>query len=541
MAVDMATNMMNGTKNHDFHEAFGPSDVHEGTTENPKAVVRECSMGSHFPGLSGTCMRNGTETPLLRSFINGNWGSTEETVPLENPATGRVIAHIPRNQFKDVEQAVSAAEIAFKSWGSTGTEERAKLLDKIADGIEKNCEFLAKLESEDSGKTLQMARTIDIPRAVQNFRFYAGQIRHDSTDCHLMDSAVNYSLRVPLGICGLITPWNLPLYLLSWKVAPALAMGNCIVAKPSELTPRTATALADIIKEAGVPDGVFNLLHGYGHEVGQAIIEHPKIVGISFTGGTVTGRKVAATAAPMFKKLSLELGGKNPTIVFADCDLEKTVAGACRSAFTNSGQVCLAGSRIFVERSIYQEFLEKFVEKAKSMTVGDPNDPNTQLGPVSSYQHLEKIRWYLDKAEEEGGRILCGGKQSPPLPAGFENGFFISPTVIDGLSPDSTPSKEEIFGPVCTVHPFEAEDELLEAANNVRYGLAGSIWTNNLNRAHRLASKVQVGILWINCWLLRDLRTPFGGVKDSGIGREGGKHSLEFYSEYRNVCIKYDA
>jgi aminomuconate-semialdehyde/2-hydroxymuconate-6-semialdehyde dehydrogenase len=299
--------------------------------------------------------------------------------------------------------------------------------------------------------------------------------------------------------------------------------------------------LGDIIKAAGVPDGVFNLVHGYGHEVGQAIIEHPKIAGISFTGGTATGQKVAATAAPMFKKLSLELGGKNPTIVFADCDLEKTVAGACRSAFTNSGQVCLAGSRVFVERSIYKEFLEKFVEKAKSMVVGDPNDQTTQLGPVSSYQHLEKIRWYLTKAEEEGGRIMCGGKETPPLPSGFENGFFISPTVIDGLSPESTPSKDEIFGPVCTVHPFDSEDDLVEAANNVRYGLAGSIWTSDLSRAHRLASRIEVGILWINCWLLRDLRTPFGGVKDSGIGREGGKHSLEFYSEYRNVCIKYDA
>ena len=317
------------------------------------------------------------------------------------------------------------------------------------------------------------------------------------------------------------------------------AMGNCVIAKPSELTPRTATALADIVNEAGVPRGVFNLLHGYGVEVGQAIIEHPKITAISFTGGTVTGRKVAATAAPMFKKLSLELGGKNPTIVFGDCDLEQTVEGACRSAFTNSGQVCLAGSRVFVERSIYDEFVKRFVEKANKMVVGDPFDSNTQLGPVSSAGHLEKIMSYIRQAEEENGTILCGGRKSPVVPSGFESGHFIRPTVIEGICVDSPVSKEEIFGPVCTVHPFSSEEELVASVNNVEYGLAGSIWTSDLSRAHRLAHKVRVGILWINCWLLRDLRTPFGGVKNSGMGREGGRHSLEFYSEYRNVCIKY--
>ena len=316
-------------------------------------------------------------------------------------------------------------------------------------------------------------------------------------------------------------------------------MGNCVIAKPSELTPRTATALADIINEAGAPRGVFNLLHGYGEEVGQSIIEHPKISAISFTGGTVTGRKVASTAAPMFKKLSLELGGKNPTIVFGDCDLEQTVQGACFSAFTNSGQVCLAGSRIFVERNIYDEFVKRFVEMANSMVVGDPSNGNTQLGPVSSAGHLEKIMSYIRQAEEEKGTILCGGREPPAVPLGFENGHFIRPTVIEGISVDSPVSREEIFGPVCTVHPFTTEEELVQAVNNVEYGLAGSIWTSDLSRAHRLAHKVRVGVLWVNCWLLHDLRSPFGGVKNSGMGRHGGRHSLEFYSEFRNVCIRY--
>lgn len=409
------------------------------------------------------------------------------------------------------------------------------MLDRVADAIKARAVELATLESEDAGKTLRMASTIDIPRAEANFRFFAGQIRHDETGCFMMGDALNYTLRSPIGIAGLITPWNLPLYLLSWKVAPALAMGNCIVAKPSELTPRTACILADILSGI-LPPGVFNLVHGYGGEAGKALIAHPDVRCISFTGGTATGKIVAATAAPMFKKLSLELGGKNSTVVFASANFEDTVAGIVRSAFTNQGQVCLAGSRVFIERPVYDRYVEAVVAKVSSMKVGDPKAADTDLGPVSSLQHREKVESYVALARELGGTILCGGDR-PVLPAPFSEGAFVNPCVIAGLSPRSRVSMEEIFGPVITLHPFDTEAEVIEDVNAVCYGLAGSVWTSDLTQAHRVAAKIESGIVWVNCWLHRDLRTAFGGVKDSGVGREGGKFSLEFYSEYKNVCV----
>lgn len=461
-----------------------------------------------------------------------------------DPARGDVIARIPRSGAADVDAAVRAAREAFEgAWGRTPTTERARLLDAIADRIEARQEELAALESLDTGKPIKLAAGIDIPRAIANFRFFAGAIRHDRTDCHLTDGppgpALNYTLRRPLGVVGLISPWNLPLYLLSWKVAPALGMGNAVVAKPSELTPLTASALAEIVAEVGLPPGAFNLVHGLGPEAGQALVEHPRVAGVSFTGGTATGARVAATAAPVFKKLSLELGGKNPTLVFTDADLDRAVEGAVRAAFTNQGQVCLCGSRLLVERSVHDRFLEAFVARVRALRVGDPKDPTTDLGALVSRAHRDKVEGYLRLAREEGGRVLCGGER-PSLPAPLDQGAFLTPAVVAGLPATCRTATEEIFGPVVTVHPFDSEAEALAMANGVRYGLSASVWTRDLDRAHRVAGALEAGMVWVNTWLLRDLRTPFGGVKDSGVGREGGAYSLEFFSEPRNVCIKLE-
>jgi aminomuconate-semialdehyde/2-hydroxymuconate-6-semialdehyde dehydrogenase len=441
----------------------------------------------------------------MQNYINGEFVDAMSGAILEDiePARGITYATIPRSGADDVESAVAAARAAFPAWSKTSTLYRATFLDKIADAIEAWGAELAAMESKDSGKTLKMAQNVDIPRSVANFRFFAGQLRHDETGCFPMHDALNYTIRAAIGVAGLISPWNLPLYLLSWKVAPALACGNTVIAKPSEITPRTASALAQIIHAIGLPPGVFNLVHGLGGEAGQALVAHSDVPLISFTGGTSTGKVVASTCAPLFKKVSLELGGKNATVVFADSDLTTVVAGAVRSAFTNNGQVCLSGSRVFVERSIYDAFEAKFISAVKALKCGDPSDPHIDVGPVSSGVHKDKILSYVRLAVEEGGTIACGGEVPAGLPEVNKGGYFVQPCVITGLRPSSRVATEEIFGPVCTLHAFDSEDEVVMAVNSSRYGLAGSIWTQNLTRAHRVARNVHSGLLWINCWLHR--------------------------------------
>ena len=482
-----------------------------------------------------------SDVAILHNFVGGEFiaPSTGQYIDNVNPAVGEVIAHVPRSTRDDVNAAVAAAREAFADWSQRSFTERADLLDAVADRILERHDELVALESRDTGKPVKLAGMVDIPRSVSNFRFFAGAVRHDATDFHAMQGqgAINYTLRKPVGVAGLITPWNLPLYLLSWKVAPALAMGNTIVAKPSEMTPMSATILAEIFDEVGAPKGIFNLVHGLGHEAGQSIVEHPDVSLVSFTGGTVTGRKVAATAAPMFKKLSLELGGKNPTIVFADADFDEAVAGAVRAGFTNQGQVCLCGSRVLVQRPIFEAFSKAFAERVSAMKMGDPSQPETDVGALVSLAHREKVEGYISLGREEGGTILAGG-QRPDLGEALAGGAFLEPTVITGLEPNSRTATEEIFGPVVTLHPFDTEEEAIAIANGVAYGLAASVWTSSLKCAHRVSEKLDSGMVWVNTWLLRDLRVPFGGMKESGVGREGGKHSLSFFSESRNVCIK---
>jgi len=476
----------------------------------------------------------------VRNYIDGAFVDAHSADRIDDicPADGSLLASIPRSGTQDVDRAAAAAGEALRGpWGKTSVEDRARLLESIADAIEARADEFAELESRDQGKPKTLAAAVDIPRAVANFRFFAGAIRHDHTDFHPMAGALNYTLRRPVGVMGLITPWNLPLYLLTWKVAPALAMGNTIVAKPSELTPLTANALASVFDEIGAPKGIFNLVHGLGAEAGDAIVGHPDIAGISFTGGTSTGALVAAKAAPKFKKLSLELGGKNPTVVFADCDFDAAVEGAARAGFANQGEICLCGSRLLIERSIHDRFLAALVARVSALVVGDPAAADTQVGALVSESHRDKVEGYVRLGVEEGGTIECGGER-PQLPAPLDGGYYLQPTVISGLPSTCRTATEEIFGPVVTVHPFDSEDEALEMANGVRYGLAASLWTSNLSRAHRVSEALESGMVWVNTWLLRDLRVPFGGMKDSGVGREGGRYSLEFFSESRNICIK---
>ncbi len=455
-----------------------------------------------------------------------------------NPAFGEVYSQIPDSDSADVELAVKAAEKAFPAWSVTPASERSKILVKIADLIDDNLEQLALAESIDNGKPLKLAKIVDIPRASHNFRFYATGILHNHTAAHAMeDTAINYTLRHPIGIAGCISPWNLPLYLFTWKIAPALASGNCVVAKPSEITPMTAFLLSELCIKAGLPAGVLNIIHGTGPKVGSAITSHKDIPVISFTGGTKTGEEISRVAAPMFKKLSLELGGKNPNIIFADCDFADAVKTSVHSAFSNQGEICLCGSRMFVERSIYDSFVRAFVESVKGLKVGDPLEPDTRVGAIVSKQHYEKILSYISLAKEEGGRVLCGGSKIQ-LDGKLSGGWYIEPTIIEGLSYNCRTNQEEIFGPVVTIMPFDSEEEVLGYANSTRYGLASIIWTQNLKRAHRVASKLHSGIVWINCWLLRDLRTPFGGMKQSGVGREGGFEALDFFTEEKNICVK---
>ena len=471
----------------------------------------------------------------LQNFINGRFSPPASGAYFDDigPATGDVIAEVPDSDARDVDAAVRAATAAFPGWSRTPVAQRSKLLIRLADLIEKNLEEHARLESHDSGKTVSLPRRQDIPRAVANLRFFATAILHDATEAHPTDGvALNYTLRQPMGVAGLISPWNLPLYLLTWKIAPAIAAGNTCVAKPSELTPLTANRLAELSLEAGIPAGVINIVHGLGAKAGDALTVHPKVPLISFTGGTVTGAKVATAAAPHFKKVSLELGGKNPNLIFADADLTEAVNTSIRSSFSNQGEICLCGSRIFVERSIHDRFVEQFVEATMKMRIGDPSDESTDVGALISAAHLDKVSGYVDLAREEGGSILSGGKRVD------RPGFFFEPTVITGLGCDCRVLQEEIFGPVVTITPFDGEDEAVSFANSTRYGLSASLWTRDLQRAHRVASALDAGTVWINCWLLRDLRVPFGGMKESGVGREGGFESLRFFTEAKNVCVK---
>jgi aminomuconate-semialdehyde/2-hydroxymuconate-6-semialdehyde dehydrogenase len=450
-----------------------------------------------------------------------------------NPATADVIARIPASDERDVDAAVRAARAAFPAWSRTPAAERSSLLLKLADLIERDLEDLAKTESIDSGKTVTLAKRLDIPRAVANFRFFATAILHQASQAHMTDAAaLNYTLRQPLGVVGLISPWNLPLYLLSWKIAPAIAAGNTCVAKPSEMTPLTANQLAELALEAGIPPGVINIVHGYGNTAGRALTCHEDVAAISFTGGTVTGAAVAANAAPRFKKLSLELGGKNPNVIFADADLDDAIATSIRSSFWNQGEICLCGSRIFVERSIHDEFVERFVQATNALRIGDPLDETSDIGALISEGHLRKVMGYIELAREEGGTIVTGGHRLD------RPGYFVEPTIVTGLGCKSPVLQEEIFGPVVTVTPFDGEEEALRFANSTRYGLSATVWTRDLSRAHRVAAALEAGTVWINCWLLRDLRVPFGGMKESGVGREGGFASLEFFTEAKNVCVR---
>ena len=476
----------------------------------------------------------------ILNYIGGKLVEPQSGQYLENvePATGEVYGEIPDSDSQDVDAAVKAAEQAFLLWSKTSRAERSRLMLKIADLIDENIDKLALAEAKDNGKPIKLAKAVDIPRASANMRFFATAILHESSDAHQTDEeAINITVKSPLGVVGCISPWNLPLYLFTWKIAPALAAGNTVVAKPSEITPMTAFLFSQLCIDAGLPEGVLNIVHGLGPKVGQAIVEHPDTKAISFTGGTKTGKQIAATAAPMFKKLSLELGGKNPNIIFADCDLDRALKTSLQSSFSNQGQICLCGSRIFIERPIYEKFRNAFVEKASRLKVGSPYEDESQIGALVSKPHLEKVLSYIELARQEGGKLLCGGNRVM-LDGDCKDGFYLQPAVFEGLAYDCRTNQEEIFGPVVTLTPFDTDEEALKMANSTHYGLSATIWTNNLDRANEFSFSLQAGIVWVNCWLFRDLRTPFGGVKHSGVGREGGWDALSFFTEKRNICIK---
>ena len=475
----------------------------------------------------------------ILNYINGNLVEPKHQKYIDNfqPATGKIYSLIPDSQAEDIQFAVDSATAAFPKWAATKAEQRAKIMMRIASLIERDMELFVQAESKDNGKPVSLARLVDIPRAISNLEFFATEILHFSSESHAMEDAINYTLRQPIGVVGCISPWNLPLYLFTWKIAPALAAGNCVIAKPSEVTPMTAFMLSKLCIEAGLPAGVLNIVHGLGAVAGKAIVAHSEIKAISFTGGTKTGAEIAATAAPMFKKLSLELGGKNPNIIFEDCDFELMLKTTVLSSFSNQGEICLCGSRIFVERPIYEKFKLAFLEKVKLLRLGNPIDEKTQQGAIVSKGHMEKILSYIELATQEGGIVLCGGVKVE-LGGDLLGGWFIAPTVIEGLAHDCRTNQEEIFGPVVTIMPFDTEDEVVLMANSTVFGLAATIWTQNLNRAHRMGANIQSAIIWINCWLHRDLRTPFGGMKGSGVGREGGFEGLRFFTEAKNICIK---
>jgi aminomuconate-semialdehyde/2-hydroxymuconate-6-semialdehyde dehydrogenase len=475
----------------------------------------------------------------ILNYIDGELKEPKNKKFLDNlnPATGQVYSYVPDSGEADVLEAVSAAELAFPTWSQTPVETRVAYLRKIAQKIYEKREPLSLAESIDSGKPIGVSKTVDIPRSQANFEFFADAMTQFHGETFQTDAkALNYVTYMPLGVVACISPWNLPLYLFTWKIAPALVAGNTVVAKPSELTPMTAFLLSEIAIEVGLPKGVLNILHGRGPEVGAPLVNHPRIKAVSFTGSTATGRSIAQSTAASFKKLSLEMGGKNANIIFADCDFSRAVETTVRSSFSNQGQICLCGSRIFVEKSIYEKFKTALVEKTLKLKQGDPLSPETEQGAVVSKGHQDKVLSYIEHARQEQAKILCGGKKAVTS-GDLTGGFYIQPTLLEGLSYQSRVNQEEIFGPVATLTPFESEEELLKMVNSTKYGLSASVWTQDLKKAHRTAQKIESGIVWVNTWMLRDLRTPFGGVKESGVGREGGKHALEFMSEVKNICI----
>lgn len=475
------------------------------------------------------------------NFINGVYSEPLGGHYFENtnPATGEVISRVARSDSRDLEKALNAAQDAFKKWSLLPQDKRSAILYRIAEGIESRLEELAQAESRDTGKPITFARTIDIPRAAANFKFFAAAATQFASESHEMPGeAINYTLRQAIGTVGCISPWNLPLYLFTWKIAPALATGNCVIAKPSELSPTTAHLLGEICNAAGLPLGVLNILQGFGAEIGEPIVSHPEIKAISFTGGTATGARIAQITAPLFKKISLELGGKNPCLIFADCDYPHALKHVIRLAFSNSGQICLCGSRILVEEPIYERFKRDLVQKIQELKPSDPSLAESRMGSLISKAHLKKVDDYVRLAQQEGGQVLCGGRIAE-LGGEFQNGAFYLPTLIEGLGPDARCNLEEIFGPVVTLQKFSTDQEALELANASQYGLAATVWTENLSRAHRLSAELKTGIVWINCWLLRDLRTPFGGMNQSGLGREGGWEAMRFFTEAKNVCINF--
>lgn len=480
----------------------------------------------------------------LLNYIDGRFVAGKSTFTDLNPADGTMIAEVAEADAGMVDAAVGAARTAMRgAWGKTGVRERASLLRKIADGIEKRSQCFVEAEVADTGKPVALASRLDVPRGAANFRVFADIMQTAGTEAFQTETpdgrqALNYAVRKPVGVVGIITPWNLPLLLLTWKVAPALACGNAVVVKPSEETPATATLLAEVMHEAGVPAGVFNLVHGFGPgSAGEELTRHPGVNAITFTGESRTGAEIMKACAPAVRPVSFELGGKNAAIIFADCDLEKTVEGVAEAVFMNTGQVCLCAERVYVERGIFDKFVAALKKKAEAQKLGWPMDAATTMGPLISQQHRDKVLSYYKLAGEEGATVVSGGGV-PEFGDARDNGCWVQPTILTGMKEGARCMQEEIFGPVCHVTPFDSEEEAVAMANDTRYGLAASIWTTRLERAHRVAQQMNVGITWVNCWFLRDLRTPFGGVGLSGIGREGGVHSLNFYSELNNVCIR---
>ncbi|CAM4677599.1 unnamed protein product [Leuciscus chuanchicus] len=479
---------------------------------------------------------------VLENYIGGKFVPCSKLMDSFDPSTGEIYCKVPDSGPEEVDAAVRAANEAFPDWSAKSPEERAKVLNKLADLIEARLEEFAQAESKDQGKTITFARNVDIPRSAYNFRFFASSVLHHTTDCSQMDhmGCLNYTVRCPVGVAGLISPWNLPLYLLTWKIAPAVATGNTVVAKPSEMTSVTAWMMCQLLEEAGFPPGVVNIVFGTGPRAGDALVSHPDVPLISFTGSTATARLITERSAPHCKKLSLELGGKNPAIIFADADMDQSISTTVRSSFSNQGEICLCTSRIFVERSVYPEFLTRFVEAVRRWKTGVPSDPSNDNGALISKEHLQKVKGYVALALAEGAQVHCGeGVDSLTLPQHNADGYFMLPTVISGVKDSSALMQEEIFGPVTCVTPFDEEEEVISRANGVRYGLSATVWSRDVGRVHRVARKLQAGLVWTNCWLVRDLNLPFGGMKNSGIGREGGKDSYHFFTEVKVIAIKH--